>query len=266
MHVIVCIKQVPDSQKVKVDPKTGVLLRSSADTKMNPYDLYALETAIRIKEQTGCRLTALSMGPLSAKEVIAEAMAMGVDDGYLLSDRRFGGADVKATGYTLAQGIKHIDEDYDLIICGRQTTDGDTAQVGPSVSEYLGIPHVSWCRQIAEISEKEITVKQNLNEYLLTVAMEYPCLITVEKGIYQPRLPSYRLQKASEKKEIRIITLDDLPDNDPDHYGASGSATQVEGIFEPNSELISEVYDGDGLSSARQLYDKLVSEKFVEVR
>lgn len=142
MNILVCIKQVPGTSKVEVDPVTGVLKRDGIDSKMNPYDLYALETALRIREEKGGTIKVLSMGPPQALSVIKEAYSMGVDDGVLLSDRKFGGADVLATSYTLSQGVRKMG-DFDLIICGKQTTDGDTAQVGAEIAEYLGIPHAA---------------------------------------------------------------------------------------------------------------------------
>ena len=150
MDILVCIKQVPASNKVEVDPVTGVLLRNGADSKMNPYDLYALETALKIREEVGGTISVISMGPPQAMTVIREAFAMGVDRGALLSDRRFGGADVLATSYTIAQGIKKMG-DFDLILCGKQTTDGDTAQVGSEVSEWLNIPSVSNVKKISKV-------------------------------------------------------------------------------------------------------------------
>lgn len=148
MDILVCIKQVPAFNKVEVDPVTGVLLRNGADSKMNPYDLYALETALKIREEVGGTISVISMGPPQAMTVIREAFAMGVDRG-ALSDRRFGGNDVPATSYTIAQGIKKMG-DFDLILCGKQTTDGDTAQVGSEVSEWLNIPSVSNVKKIAQ--------------------------------------------------------------------------------------------------------------------
>ena len=142
MNITVCIKQVPGSNKVEVDPVTGVLKRDGADSKMNPYDLYALETALQLKETYGGKVTVITMGPPSAEEVIKEAFSMGADEGYLMTDRKFAGADVLATAYTLSQGIR-IAGDFDVIICGKQTTDGDTAQVGPEMSEYLDIPCIA---------------------------------------------------------------------------------------------------------------------------
>ena len=156
MDILVCIKQVPASNKVEVDPVTGVLLRNGADSKMNPYDLYALETALKIREEVGGTISVISMGPPQAMTVIREAFAMGVDRGALLSDRRFGGADVLATSYTIAQGIKKMG-DFDLILCGKQTTDGDTAQVGSEVSEWLNIPSVSNVKKM-DTADREIEV------------------------------------------------------------------------------------------------------------
>ena len=145
MRIIVCIKQVPDTTEVAIDEEKGVLRREGVDSRMNPYDLYALETALRIKEQIGAEVIVLSMGPKQAEDVIKQAYYMGADSGYLLSDRKFAGADTLATAYTLALGVKKIG-DFDLIITGMQTTDGDTAQVGPAVAEFLNLPHISYVK------------------------------------------------------------------------------------------------------------------------
>lgn len=190
MDILVCIKQVPASNKVEVDPVTGVLLRNGADSKMNPYDLYALETALKIREEVGGTISVISMGPPQAMTVIREAFAMGVDRGALLSDRRFGGADVLATSYTIAQGIKKMG-DFDLILCGKQTTDGDTAQVGSEVSEWLNIPSVSNVKKISKVESDAITIEMDLPEELEIAKVQYPCLLSVDKDIFQPRLPSY---------------------------------------------------------------------------
>ncbi len=191
MNTIVCIKQVPGTSKVEVDEKTGVLKRDGIDTKMNPYDLYALETAFNIKEKKGGSISVISMGPPQAMEVIREAFSMGADNGVLISDRKFAGADVLATSYTISQGIRETG-DFDLIICGKQTTDGDTAQVGPEIAEYLGIPHVANVRKILEIENDYITVEMDMPNTVEIVEVKYPCLLTVEKDIFEPRLPSYR--------------------------------------------------------------------------
>ena len=157
MEILVCIKQVPGSNKVEVDPVTGVLKRNGADSKMNPYDLYALECGMKLKEQYGGRVSVITMGPPPAATIIREAFAMGADEGALVSDRAFGGADVLATSYTLAQGIKKMGN-FDVIICGLQTTDGDTAQVGPEVSEALDIPCVCNVAKIDKVEDNAITM------------------------------------------------------------------------------------------------------------
>ena len=207
MRIIVCVKQVPDTQKVQVDPVTGVLIRNGIDTKMNPYDLYALETALRIKEKTDAEIHVISMGPDAAKAVLVESMAMGADEAWLLSDRRFAGADVLATSFTLAQGIKAIG-DVDLILCGKQTTDGDTAQVGPAIGEVLNMPHVSWVRKLIDADDKGLVVQQEMMDSVADVRLNYPCLLTVEKGIFEPGLPSYLKMKEARKKEIHVLNLD----------------------------------------------------------
>ena len=229
MNILVCIKQVPESNKVEVDPKTGVLKRNGAASKMNPYDLYALETAMRLKEELGGEVSVITMGPPQAAQVIREAYAMGADHGTLISDRRFGGADVLATSYTLAQGIKKMG-DFDLILCGKQTTDGDTAQVGPEISEWLGIPSVSNVRKITEADGQNITVEMDMPDDIEITRIAYPCLLAVDKDIFQPRLPSYVRKTEKADTEITMLSLDDMDDRDETHYGLNGSPTQVQKI------------------------------------
>ena len=161
MKILVCIKQVPESNRVEVDPVTGVLKRDGAASKMNPYDLYAIETALRIREEKGGTVQVIWTGPPQAQQVIREAFAMGADGGVLLSDRKFGGADVLATSYTIAQGIRACGE-FDLILCGKQTTDGDTAQVGAEISEWLKIPSVANVTRIQKVENDGITVAMDL--------------------------------------------------------------------------------------------------------
>ncbi|MCY6960738.1 electron transfer flavoprotein subunit beta/FixA family protein, partial [Clostridium brassicae] len=213
MEMIVCIKQVPGSSNVQVDPVTGVLIRDGVESKMNPYDLFALETALKLKEEKGGSVKVISMGPPQSMDVIREAYMMGADEGTLLSDRKFAGADVLATSYTISQGVKKMGE-YDLIICGKQTTDGDTAQVGPEMAEYLKIPHVANVLEIMELKEKSIVVKMDMPNAIEVVEIKYPCLITVEKDIMQPRLPSYKRKLETKDKNINVISLKDFEDQD----------------------------------------------------
>lgn len=234
MKIVVCIKQVPGTNKVEIDETTGVLKRDGAEAKINPYDLYALETALRLKEKTGGTVTAVTMGPDQAIDMMKESYMMGVDDAYIFSDRTFAGADVLATSYTLAQGIKAMG-DFDIIVCGKQTTDGDTAQVGPAIAEYLGIPHAAWVSGISDIDGSGIEITQEFVGIRQTARISLPCLITVEKDIFTPRLPSYRLKEQTKDRKVHILTFADFADQNKAHYGLKGSATSVERIFPPKT-------------------------------
>ena len=196
MKILVCMKQVPAGTKVDIDPETGAMKRLSGETRTNPYDLFALEAALQLREKVGGSVTVLTMGPPQAEEMMRDAYTMGADDAVILSDRKFAGADVLATSYALSQGITAIG-DIDLIICGKQTTDGDTAQVGPAIAEHLGIPHAAWVSEIVGADSESIQVKQDLVSVSQTSKIPYPCLITVDKDMCVPRLPSYLLQKQS---------------------------------------------------------------------
>lgn len=259
MNIFVCIKQVPATSKVQVDEKTGVLKRGGVAGKMNPYDLYALETALRLKAQTGGTVVVGTMGPPQAQAIIREAYMMGADDGWVFSDRRLGGADVLATSYTLSQAIRSAG-DFDLILCGKQTTDGDTAQVGPAIAEYLGIPHAAWVSRLT-VAGDGIDVEQQLQSVVETVHMPFPCLVTVEQEIFMPRLPSLKLEREIRDKPIHIVGLEHFADTDPNHYGLSGSATQVERIFPPQNDVERETLTGDDL--AGKLHDTLKKWKFI---
>ncbi|NOH15584.1 electron transfer flavoprotein subunit beta/FixA family protein [Clostridium cochlearium] len=262
MKILVCIKQVPGTTKVEVDEKTGVLKRDGIDSKMNPYDLYALETALKLKEEFGGEIKVVTMGPLQAKEIIKEAYAMGADDGVILSDRRFAGADVLATSYTLYQGIKKLGE-YDLIICGKQTTDGDTAQVGPEMAEYLDIPHIANVLKINKVKENSLIVEMDMPESVELAEIKFPCLITVDKDIFQPRLPSYKRKKITERKEIKMYSLDDFDDKNEYNYGLNGSPTQVEKIFPPPVNEHKEIWEGDSLELGNRVFEELKKLKYV---
>ncbi len=262
MKIIVCIKQVPGTTKVDIDPETGVLKRSGVSAKMNPYDLFSLETAIRLKAETGAQVTVISMGPPQAESVIREAYMMGADEGILMSDRKFSGADVLATSYTLAAGIRTTGE-FNLIICGKQTTDGDTAQVGPAIAEHLGIPHVTWVRKIESIDNKGIVVEQNMEDSLEVVRLDYPCLISVEKDLFTPRLPSYRNKLKTKDKPVKIISFKDFADKNENNYGLSGSPTQVERVFQPDASTDREIWEHSEEESAEKLFRFLTHEKFI---
>lgn len=262
MKIIVCMKQVPASAKVEVDSDNGTLKRSSADTKTNPYDLYGLEVALRIREKLGGTVTALTMGPDSAAEMIRDAYAMGADEGVVMSDRKFAGSDVLATSYTLSQGIAVLGG-ADLIICGKQTTDGDTAQIGPAIAEHMNLPHTAWVSEIVEITNQDITVRQNLGVVTQVSKMKYPCLITVDAGIMVPRLPSYRKMREIRDKEIRFLSFADLKDQDLSRYGLIGSPTTVEKIFPPAVKAASEFITGNTEEKNKKFLAILQERKYV---
>lgn len=262
MNITVCIKQVPGTAEVEIDEKTGVLKRDGIDSKMNPYDLYAIETAVRLKEEKNAKVSVITMGPPQAEAVIKEAYMMGADKGCLLTDRKFAGADVLATAYSLSQGIRKMG-DYDLIICGKMTTDGDTAQVGPEIAEYLEIPHVANVRKIHNIDKDSITVEMNMAESVEIQEVQLPCLITVEKDINQPRLPSFKLKLKTLDRPIERITFKDLEDQNEMHYGLNGSPTQVLKIFPPPANTTSETWEGSNEELTKRLADKLQELKYV---
>jgi len=262
MNILVCIKQVPGTSAVEVDPVTGVLKRDGIESKMNPYDLYALELALTLHQQVGGKVDIISMGPLQAKSVLFEALHMGADAGYLISDRRFGGADVLATSYTLSQGAKKAG-DYELIICGKQTTDGDTAQVGPEIAEFIGIEHATNVSAIPEITDTRITVEMNMDGYIQIQSMKLPCLITVDKDINTPRLPSFKLKLMIKDDSITTYSLDDFTDKNEKNYGLSGSPTQVERIFPPEKNSSKEIFEGNTEETSDKLFELLKDLKYL---
>ena len=184
---------------------------------------------------------------------------MGADEGYVFSDRRLGGADVLATSYTLSQAIRSVG-DFDLILCGKQTTDGDTAQVGPAIAEHMGIPHAAWVSRI-EAETNGVVVEQQLQDVIETVHMPFPCLVTVEQDIHVPRLPSLKVAREIGDKPVHIQGLDTFLDTDPNHYGLTGSPTQVERIFPPANDTEHEMWAGEG--AAEKLHDILKKWKFM---
>lgn len=255
MKIIVCVKQVPGTNNVTVDPVTGLLARPKIGNKLNPYDLFALEAALSLDAEADV----ITMGPPQATEVLRECIWMGARQGFLISDRAFGGADVLATSYTIASGIK-VAGDYDLIITGKQTIDGDTAQVGAELAEHLGIPHVANVSEILSLDKESITVKAYLDNLIVTERLLLPCLICTDSDINTPRLPSYRRKKEG-NEEIRTITLQDMEDSNPLHYGLKGSPTQVEKIFPPEKNTSREMHTEGNLP--QELFELLKKKKFI---
>ena len=244
MEILVCIKQVPGTADVEVDSVTGVLKRDGVESKLNPYDLFALEMGFELAEKENARVTVITMGPMQAMEVLKEAVYMGAESGVLVSDRCFAGA-------------------FDVILCGKQTTDGDTAQVGPEIAEFMGIPHGANVMDITDIGENEITIRMNLEHRIQTQRMKMPCLLTVEKDANTPRLPSYKRKLNMSLDCLKTVSLKELSDQDSKHYGLDGSPTQVERIFPPEKKKDKEIVEENGQKLARYLIHILQEKKFL---
>lgn len=258
MNIVVCIKQVPDTTEVKIDPATGTLIRDGIPSIMNPDDKAGLETALVLKDTLGARVTALSMGPPQAELALREALAMGADEAVLLSDRAFGGADTWATSSTLAAALKKIP--HELIVCGRQAIDGDTAQVGPQIAEHLGLPHVSYVSEVA-LKGSQVELKRVFEDGYQRLRVKLPCLITALKGMNQPRYMSVSGVYDSFKKEIVVWGLADLG-LDPERIGLKGSPTRVKSSYTKGSKSAGKVYELDPKEGARLVVEKL-KEKFI---
>lgn len=231
MEILVAIKQVPDTDKVKMDPVTGTMVREGVDTIVNPLDLYAIELAIRLKEKHGGRVTAFTMGPPAADKALKEAMAMGCDAGVLITDRAFSGSDTWATSYALSRAIAKMGC-YDLILAGERATDGDTGQVGPCMAAWLDIPVLTYVGSIESSDERGIVARRLVEEGYQRVRVELPCLLTVVKEVANPRLPTLRGKKFARQAKITFYTAADL-DAEPTYLGLKGSPTKVSKIFYP---------------------------------
>lgn len=231
MKIVVCIKQVPDAKDVRLDPKTNTLAREGVQSVINPYDRHALEEAVRLKEKHSGNVTVLTMGPPQAEEILREAIACGADDAVLVSDRAFAGSDTWATTYTLAKAIEKIGN-ADLILCGKQAIDGDTAQVGPGLAVRMGIPYVTCIRKISEYSDDTFVVERMMDDGYDELEVKKPVLFTVVKEINEPRLPSLKGKMKAKKVTIPALTADDL-DADPSLLGLAGSPTKVVRVFAP---------------------------------
>ncbi len=256
MKIIVCIKQVPDAKDVRLDPETNTLAREGVESIMNPYDQHALEEAVKLKEQHGGEVIAITMGPPQAEEMLRLAISCGADKVVLVSDRAFAGADTWATAYTLENALKKIG-DYDLILCGKQAIDGDTAQVGPGLATRLGIPFVTCVQKIREASDKELVMERMMDDGYDVVAVDFPVLVTVVKDINEPRVPSLKGKMKAKKAEIITMSAEDIG-ADPACIGLPGSPTKVVDVFPPPARSERSVLEGTIDEQIEQLVDKLV--------
>jgi len=231
MKIIVCIKQVPDTNEVRLDPKTGTLIRDGVPSIINPDDMCGIEAALQLKDQYGCHVTAITMGPPQADVALREALAMGCDEAYLVSDRAFGGADTWATSSTLAAAIKKLG--YDLIITGRQAIDGDTAQVGPQIAEHLGIPQVTYAQNIEKAEGNALIVQRQYEDRYQKIKITCPALITALSSLNNPRYMSVAgVVSAYDTKEVKLLTFEDLKEHvAEENIGLKGSPTKVKKSF-----------------------------------
>ncbi len=255
MNVVVCIKQVPETPRIEIDPQTGALIKAEGKMIINPFDMYALEEGIRLKERDEGKVTAITMGPPEAEEALREAIALGVDEAILLSDPVFDGSDTLATSYILAKALQKLGQP-DIVICGRQTMDGDTGQVAPQIAEWLGIPFVSYVSKIEEIKEGRMTVQRMVDEGHQVIEMPLPGVINVVKEINVPRLPSLRGLMQSKKVQIATWTAQEL-DVDMSKVGLAGSPTRVVRVFFPEKAGQGELLQGSPESQVEQLVEKL---------
>jgi len=261
MNILVCLKQVPDTPDVKIDPQTNTLVREGIKNITNPFDTYALEEGVRLKESYGGRVAAITMGPAQAEAVLREAIAAGADDAVLVSDSAFAGADTLATAYTLASAINKLGQ-YDLIICGRQTVDGDTGQVGPELAEMLGLPFVAYVSQIEEIDGGLMRVRRMMEDGYEVIETPLPAVITVVKEINVPRLPSLRGLAKAKTAVIPLWTVEALGVAES-MVGLSGSATRVIKIFFPQRACRSEILQGDMETRVTTLIDRLKESRVI---
>lgn len=252
MDIIVCIKQVPNTTDVRIDPQTNTLIREGVESVINPFDTYAIEEGVLLKERFGGKVTVISMGPPQAEASLREAISLGADGAVLVSDRAFAGSDTWATSYTLSQAIKRIGK-FDIIICGKQASDGDTAQVGPGISTHLNIPQVAYVKKIEEITGSRMKVERMTEEGYEVLEAPLPCLITVVKEINEPRLPSLKGKMRAKSSNITVWKAQDI-NCDPESTGLRGSPTKVVKIFTPPRRGKGQILAGE----TRDIVEKLV--------
>jgi len=258
MNIVVCMKQVPDTTEVKIDPATGTLIREGIPSIINPDDKSGLEAALVLKDKVGAKVTVLSMGPPQADLALREALAMGADEAVLLSDRAFGGADTWATSTTIAAALRKLG--FDLIVCGRQAIDGDTAQVGPQIAEHLGIPHVSYVSEL-ELTGDSVVVKRVFEDGYQRIKAKLPCLLTALKDMNAPRYMSVAGIFDAYKKEIKVWGLADIV-VDETNIGLKGSPTRVKKSYTKGVKSAGKVYEVDAKEGARIIVEAL-KEKYV---
>ncbi|EHL20247.1 electron transfer flavoprotein subunit beta/FixA family protein [Peptoanaerobacter stomatis] len=259
MNIVVCIKQVPDTTEVKLDPKTGTLIREGVPSIINPDDKAGLEEALKIKDRLGAdkvKVTVITMGPPQAEIALREAYAMGADEVILLTDRAFAGSDTWATSSAVAGALKKLD--YDLIIAGRQAIDGDTAQVGPQIAEHLHLPSISYVEEIKEVTEDHVVIRRQFEDRYQIIKVKFPCLLTTLGEMNQPRY--MRVSRIYDSyRDENLIKLWSVNDIEVDHanLGLKGSPTNVKKSFTKGAKTAGKVFDVDAKEGAKIILDKL---------
>ncbi len=256
MKIIVCVKQVPDAKDVRLDPETNTLAREGVESIMNPYDQHALEEAVRLKEELGGEVVVLTMGPPQAEDVLRQAISCGADRAVLVSDRAFAGADTWATSYTLEHAVKTIGE-FDLILCGKQAIDGDTAQVGPGLATRLDVPYLTCIQKIREAKKSGLVVERMMDDGFDVLGVSLPALLTVVKNINDPRVPSLKGKMKAKKADILVLSSEDIG-ADAACIGLPGSPTKVVDVFPPPPRGERAVLQGTLDEQIDQLVDKLI--------
>jgi len=261
MEIVVFVKQVPDTTEVKIDPQTNTLIRQGVPSIVNPFDKNAVEAALQLKEKHGGKVTVVSMGPPQAKDALKECIAMGADEALLISDRAFGGADTLATSYTLAAAAKKLGK-VDMILCGKQAIDGDTAQVGPEIAENLGMPQVTYVAKI-DVNGETVRVEREHEDGYEVIEVNMPVLLTVVKSINEPRYPTVKGTMKANRKDIPVWTVNDI-DVDAEKIGLKGSPTQVRKIFTPKQRVQGQLIQAETAREAvASLIQKLSDAKIV---
>ena len=267
MNMLVCIKQVPDTTEIRIDPVKNTLIRDGVPSIVNPFDAYALELAARIKDKDSeAKVTLLSMGPPQAEAALKECLAVGGDKAYLCSGREFGGSDTLATSYILATAIKKLEETegkFDIIFCGKQAIDGDTAQVGPEIAEHLDLPQVTYAVE-ASAADGKVKVKKEVEEGFELIGANMPCVVTVTKPSFDPRYPSIKSKMAANRAEIGVIVCDDMPDIDRERIGLKGSPTKVKKTFTPPVKSGGiKIHEDSNEATAKKLFATLVADGII---
>ena len=267
MNILVCIKQVPDTTEIKIDPETNRLIRDGVPSIVNTFDKFALEAAARVKDKNNeVQIYVVSMGPPQAKEALRECLAIAADKAYLVTDRAFGGSDTLATSYILSQAVKKIESEngirFDAILCGKQAIDGDTGQVGPEMAEHLNLSLLTYALEVEDADDRILVLRegQDANEKW---SIDKPALITFTKPSFEPRYPNIRRKMLANRAEIREITLADLPEINSQLIGLAGSPTRVKNSFVPKKHVNGVKIDHASADSAANTIVKLLHEEHI---